>query len=156
HARAGAIVGSSLTIFLILVSPVVRGQSPTKEKPALVSAGADEAATDPASRPRFEYYGSSNCQRCHFNPIQEDFDSGRIYFIGMNESQTWSLHDRHSKAFKLVQCERGRAIGRRLGWNVTADQRCLSCHADWQSDRQSPDETMLSEGVACEACHGPS
>jgi hypothetical protein len=74
----------------------------------------------------------------------------------MNESQIWSLHDRHSRAFKLLQCERGQAIGRRLGWDVTHDQRCLSCHADWRSDRSDPGEEILSEGVACEACHGPS
>jgi hypothetical protein len=43
-----------------------------------------------------------------------------------------------------------------LGWNVAQDQRCLSCHADWQAARSKPDDTVLADGVACEACHGPS
>jgi hypothetical protein len=120
-------------------------------------AASRPASADTDSKPRFEYYGSTNCQRCHYNPIQQDLDDGRVYFLGMNESKTWSLHDRHSQAFKLLQCERGQAMGVRLGWDVTHDQRCLSCHADWRSDRHpAPDDDVLSEGVACEACHGPS
>ncbi|HEY2882117.1 MAG TPA: multiheme c-type cytochrome, partial [Pirellulales bacterium] len=105
---------------------------------------------------QFTYYGSSNCQRCHFGPIQQDFDEGRTYFLRMDESSVWQLHDRHSKAFKLLECERGQAMGRSLGWNVTNDQRCLGCHANWQADRPNPGVSILSEGVACEACHGPS
>jgi hypothetical protein len=114
-------------------------------------------SSPPTAAPHFEYYGSTNCQRCHYNPIQQDFDDGRVYFLGMNESQIWSQHDRHSQAYKLLQCERGQAIARRLGWDVLHDRRCLSCHADWQANRQpAPDDDVLSEGVACEACHGPS
>jgi hypothetical protein len=103
-----------------------------------------------------DYLGSGNCQRCHFAPIQLDLDEGRTYFLGMDESKTWQTHDRHSKAFKLLQSERGQEMARRLGWNVTSDQRCLSCHADWQTDRSQPDDGTLAEGVACEACHGAS
>ncbi len=117
---------------------------------------ADPTPKPRADNPKFEYFGSSNCQRCHFQPIQQDIDEGRTHFLGMNESQIWMSHDRHSKAFKLLQCERGQAIGRRLGWNVAEDQRCLSCHADWQASRAKPDDSMLTEGVACEACHGAS
>ncbi len=123
---------------------------------AVSALPADPSPEKSSAKPKFEYYGSSNCQRCHFQPIQQDFDSGRNYFIAMNESQIWSAHDRHSKAFKLLECDRGQAIGRRLGWNIVQDQRCLSCHADWQAARPSPDDAVLAEGVACEACHGPS
>jgi hypothetical protein len=113
-----------------------------------LAAGAEEKLT---------YNGSTNCQRCHREPVDEDRESGRIYYVRMNESSTWLLHDRHSKAFKLLQCTRGQAMSAKLGYDVTKDQRCLSCHADWQTDRAAPpDALMLSEGVACEACHGPS
>ena len=121
------------------------------DQPLLAANGA--AAADD----KLGYNGSSNCQRCHREPVDEDRESGRTYYVRMDESSTWLLHDRHSKAFKLLTCSRGQAMSAKLGYDVTKDQRCLSCHADWQTKREiPPDALMLSEGVACEACHGPS
>ena len=78
-----------------------------------LAAGAEEKLT---------YNGSTNCQRCHREPVEEDRESGRIYYVRMNESSTWLLHDRHSKAFKLLQCTRGQAMSAKLGYDVTKDR----------------------------------
>ena len=144
---------SLLLIGLCLLAP--------HNQPISTAAAADQpllAANGPAAADeKLGYNGSSNCQRCHREPVDEDRESGRTYYVRMDESSTWSLQDRHSKAFKLLTCTRGQSMSAKLGYDVTKDQRCLSCHADWQTKREiPPNALMLSEGVACEACHGPS
>jgi Cytochrome c554 and c-prime len=98
------------------------------------------------------YNGSTGCRLCH-----RQFE-GRTFAVRMNESDTWSMRDRHSKAYELLKGDRGQEMGKRLGYaDVTNDQRCLSCHADWQTDlRSKPKQDMLADGVGCEACHGAS
>ena len=124
---------------------------------AATATAADLPAGAPDSGPpQYSDNGSSNCQRCHFNPIPKDLHDGTAYLFRLTESHTWAETDRHSKAFELLNCTRGQEMAQRLGWKVTTDVRCLSCHSGWQPDRRQPDEAVLAEGVACEACHGPS
>lgn len=56
----------------------------------------------------------------------------------------------HSRAWRVVEAPRGQEIARRLGLDGAGVQReCAGCHA-------SPGAVRLSDGVDCEACHGPA
>ncbi len=108
----------SLLLFgLCLLSPHNQpiSTADAADQPLLAPNGA--AATDE----KLGYNGSSNCQRCHREPVEEDRESGRTYYVRMDESSTWLLHDRHSKAFKLLHVHAGAGDEREIG--VRRDER---------------------------------
>jgi hypothetical protein len=136
--------------------------SPRGQRNSIADA-ADQPLSNVATEPKTAgaektvYNGSTNCRLCH-RPFEKGQELGRNSIIRMDESIIWSMHDRHSKAFETLGCERGKQMGQRLGYaDVKKDQRCLSCHCDWQTDRgPNPDPSTLADGVGCEACHGAS
>src|SRR5439155_21732894 len=66
-----------------------------------------------------------------------------------NEYATWSVPDKHSRAYKALEEPRGKRIAQILKIaDATRDQRCTVCHVVG-----SPEKSR-SDGVACEACHG--
>jgi hypothetical protein len=77
--------------------------------------------------------------------------------VSQVEHKVWTERDPHSKSFKALESERGQAIARRVGYgDATTADKCLGCHA-----HNVPEETRegtfdISEGVTCEACHGPA
>jgi hypothetical protein len=86
---------------------------------------------------------SSNCHGAT-TPLPET--QSRI--LG-NEYATWAVADRHALAYKKLLEPRGKRIAEILKiQDVTRDKRCAACHVVG-----SP-EKSLSDGVACEACHG--
>lgn len=79
--------------------------------------------------------------------------------ILQNEYVTWSRVDKHAtRAYQVLLTERSQRIARNLGL-PQAPQRaklCLDCHAydpppEWRGER-----FKVSDGVSCEACHGPA
>ena len=82
-----------------------------------------------------------------------------------NEYVTWSRADRHARAFAVLGTEPALRIARLVGmadrdataatWLARAPrrERCLDCHT-----LDVPGEPRLdpTEGVSCEACHGPA
>jgi hypothetical protein len=114
---------------------------------------------------------STLCHTCHrAGPIPEHKKAGVDRRVTMKETDVWSTKDRHSKAYEVLESQRGKAMQDRLsaaGWKalVTEDARCLSCHSTFgpvslpQADApasQQPDEDFLKKGVDCQACHGPA
>ena len=88
---------------------------------------------------------SSNCHGAA-TPLAEP--QSRI--LG-NEYATWAVSDRHALAQKKLVEPRGKRMAEILGIkDATRDKRCAACHVVG-----SP-EKSLSDGVACEACHGPA
>jgi hypothetical protein len=71
------------------------------------------------------------------------------------EYAAW-VHDPHGRAYETTQSPKYRAILDRLrGTAYTADQ-CLKCHATPTTDGSPLSPDLLSDGVGCESCHGPS
>ena len=98
------------------------------------------------------YIGLRGCSAsaCHGQDDRAPGDS-----IWQNEYQTWATEDKHSNAFLLLYNENSRAMGQRLGLgNPVEENRCLACHSI-NPDNQEADFD-ISEGVSCEACHGPA
>ncbi len=79
--------------------------------------------------------------------------------ILQNEYITWSRVDKHAtRAYPVLFEERSRRIARNLGLKEPAHEAklCLDCHAydpppQWRGER-----FKVSDGVSCEACHGPA
>jgi hypothetical protein len=105
------------------------------------------ALAQPASH---AYIGAGGCasSNCHGGTTAAQPAENRI--LG-NEYATWSVSDKHSRAYKALEEARGKRMAEILGIaDATRDKRCTVCHA-----AGSPDKTR-SDGVACEACHGPA
>jgi len=72
-----------------------------------------------------------------------------------NEYLIWSKQDKHRNAYGVLLQDRAIRMARALGLPDAANQKlCLDCHADNVSEDQRGRQFQLSDGVACEACHG--
>ncbi|HYM13486.1 MAG TPA: multiheme c-type cytochrome [Bryobacterales bacterium] len=104
----------------------------------------------PAAGQNLRYIGAGGCasSNCHGGTTAASEKDSRIFG---NEYSIWSVRDKHSKAYSVLADARSRRMTEilKLG-NPQKAQRCLACHAVG-----SP-EKSVSDGVACEACHGPA
>jgi hypothetical protein len=94
------------------------------------------------------YVGAGGCasSNCHGGTTALPEQQSRI--LG-NEYATWAVADRHALAQKKLLEPRGKRMAEILHIaDATRDKRCAVCHVVG-----SP-EKSLSDGVACEACHG--
>src|SRR5687768_2667495 len=99
---------------------------------------------------RPSYIGAGGCasSNCHGGTTPLAQPASRI--LG-NEYATWSVADRHSRAYKALEDPRSKRMGEILKISdVTRERRCAVCHVVG-----SP-ENSRTDGVACEACHGPA
>jgi hypothetical protein len=104
------------------------------------------------------YQGFERCAFCHGRTLDEAVRPFRRDLCLLNEGHVWQQQDKHAQAFEVLRGSLSQQIGERLGWNVTSDVRCLSCHANQRPDVPPAadfEQQHLSEGVGCEACHGP-
>lgn len=110
----------------------------------LAVAGALYAQPAPRS-----YIGAGGCtsSNCHGGTTALPERDSRI--LG-NEYATWSVSDKHGRAYKVLEEPRGKRMAEILKLDATKDRRCTVCHVVGSPDRSR------SDGVACEACHGPA
>jgi hypothetical protein len=72
-----------------------------------------------------------------------------------NEYVTWSQKDEHSKAYATLLNEDSKRIAANLGLpNAHEADLCLDCHADNTPKDKRGRFFQISDGVACESCHG--
>jgi Cytochrome c554 and c-prime len=72
-----------------------------------------------------------------------------------NEFLIWSQRDRHHNAYNVLLGDRAVKMARALGLPDAANQKvCLDCHADNVAANLRGPTFQISDGVACEACHG--
>jgi hypothetical protein len=63
----------------------------------------------------------------------------------------------HSRAWRVLQLPRSKAIAQRLGiGEATTAPMCLGCHATPAPAGARGGRFQLSDGVSCEGCHGPA
>ena len=101
-----------------------------------------------------KHMGVATCaaSQCHGSAIPRDATG-----VLQNEYVTWTQADPHSRAYEVLSNDQSRRIAARLGiGNARESQECLDCHADNVSPAQRGEKFQLSDGVACEACHGGS
>ena len=76
-----------------------------------------------------------------------------------NEYVTWSRVDKHAtRAYQALASERSQRIAANLGLKepATRAKLCLDCHAFDPPPAQRDERFKVSDGVSCEACHGPA
>ena len=103
-----------------------------------------------AQTPSHSLVGAGGCQssNCHGGATALPENQSRI--LG-NEFKTWFVEDKHSLAYRKLTEPRAKRMAEILKIKDAAtDKRCVVCHV-----AGSPEKT-LSDGVACEACHGPA
>lgn len=108
---------------------------------AILAAAAAMASGQP-------YVGAGGCasSNCHGATTALPLDQSRI---PGNEYATWAVADRHALAQKKLLEPRGKRMAEILHIaDATRDRRCAVCHVAGSPERS------LSDGVACEACHG--
>ncbi|MBP7582928.1 MAG: cytochrome c family protein [Spirochaetes bacterium] len=92
-----------------------------------------------SERARADYVGVGVCQKCH-----------GLESIG-NQYRIWAAST-HASAFVVLKGGKGREVAQRAGVeNPSADRKCLRCH----TTGGGKSDTTRTEGVGCEACHGP-
>ena len=101
-----------------------------------------------------KHLGVASCAGSTCHGSTRPFVDSRIrqdeYFI-------WQRKDAHARAYNTLRSTRSQAIARKLGLaDAASATRCLACHADNPPERQRGERFLLSDGVGCEACHGPS
>ncbi len=86
-----------------------------------------------------DYVGVDVCKKCH------GMDS-----IG-NQYRIWAASS-HANAFLRLKSGKAKEIAQKAGIDIPhADIRCLKCH----TTGAGKSDVVKSEGVGCEACHGP-
>jgi len=77
--------------------------------------------------------------------------------ILQTEYVTWSRVDKHARAWQTLFSERSLRIAKNLGIGKPSEARiCLDCHTHNVPKDRRAERFQVDDGVACEACHGPS
>ena len=100
----------------------------------------------------YKHLGAATCggSNCHAaaKPSAKSAVRQDEYFV-------WEGKDAHSNAFKLLQTDAGKRIAANLGMKAAHEEpACLTCHADFVPDKLRAMRYQVSDGVACEGCHG--
>ncbi len=75
-----------------------------------------------------------------------------------NEYVTWMRSDKHARAYAVLLNDLSKEIAKKLGLKEPAHKAnvCLDCHAHNPAPAQRGEQYDVSDGVSCEACHGPA
>jgi hypothetical protein len=122
---------------------------------ALIVSTVIGSAAPAQTLPQFgeaAHLGVTTCAGSTCHGALEPFRNSNVT---QNEYVTWSQKDKHAKAYKVLFDARSVRIARNLGLpNAHTAEICLNCHADNAPQPQRGRQFQLSDGVACEACHG--
>ncbi|MGZ3271824.1 MAG: multiheme c-type cytochrome [Croceibacterium sp.] len=103
------------------------------------------------------YEGVASCagSTCHGRA------EGNGEVVRQDEIATWQAPSApsgaHSRAYAVLDSPRGRQIAATLGLGKpTSAGECLGCHATPAAPARRGPQFQISDGVGCEACHGPA
>jgi hypothetical protein len=75
--------------------------------------------------------------------------------VWLNEYRIWSAEDRHARAYLTLGTAQSKAMAAKLGLaSAQTAQICLDCHTDNVPPEKRGRKFQISDGIACEACHG--
>lgn len=102
-----------------------------------------------------KYVGLNECQTCH--------GGGAVQYPNLiNSFQIWVQEDQHSKAYDHLRSDLGLHVAEWMGLPLEPGQeanweKCVRCHmVNAPPERRSPSFNPATEGIGCEACHGPA
>ncbi len=129
-----------LTVFAVSAAPLPATASPA---PLLPYQSPDKTI------------GTVNCANSMCHGAITNWKDSRVL---QNEYVTWSRLDKHTRATAVLNNERSARIAHNLGLKEPASQAaiCLDCHAHNVPEQLRGERFVMSDGIACEACHGPA
>jgi hypothetical protein len=104
---------------------------------------------------RAKSLGVASCASSLCHGSVEAWKSSRVQ---QNEYVIWSRSDPHGRSHATLSSERAADIVRRLGLKQPATEAaaCLDCHVHNVPPERRMRGFALSDGISCEACHGPA
>jgi len=126
-------------------------------KPSSLAQTLQEAMlseNEPAGADLYSYLGGASCSgsACHGSTIHRT-----KLKVGQNEFYIWSQKDRHSQAYEVLTGVDSKRIAKNLKIDKPEkSRRCLVCHAVQVDPARQGVLFDITEGVSCEACHGPA
>jgi hypothetical protein len=129
----------------------------------LASPGDASPRLEPPSASGPLRIGMNSCaaRGCHGAVETTDPGRGQVY-IKDGAYTTWLQYDPHARAYAALLEPRSIRIADKLKGTLGDKpaheaELCLSCHATvGPAAAKSPEFAPLSDGVSCEACHGPA
>lgn len=111
------------------------------------------AAAQPPSSDAGNYVGPGSCSAVACHGAVRPSAGARIL---QTEYSTWIARDRHARATDVLSNAVSARMAKILGLGAPQQaQKCLACHAlDVPASARA--RTFATEGVSCEACHGPA
>jgi len=115
-------------------------------------AGVGQAQTMPAPPVTDIHLGVATCAG---GPCHGAASTTKKNGVLQNEYLTWQVHDKHAKAYTVLEGDLGKRIAANLGIGPATEAKvCLDCHADNVPAEARGVQFKISDGVGCEACHG--
>ncbi len=144
---------SASALVLAVAAGTGRGQPP---------AGAAERKNEQPPALKRTFISTLTCVTCHTQgpfALPEGAPERLPKLVLQTEYKTWNEEDKHHHAFDALRGDRGKAMGKALGFaDVSLERACLSCHASG-FERDDPEQKLAVEarelGVGCTSCHGP-
>jgi hypothetical protein len=107
----------------------------------------------PQSITETNYVGPGSCSAAACHGAIRPVAGTRVL---QTEYSTWIAADRHARATEVLGNTVSQRMGRILGIAAPAQAaKCLACHA-LDVPAASRGRNFATEGVSCEACHGPA
>lgn len=141
----------SLVLFSLVATGLIGATSfSLAAAPSIVETMPAAAAQAPPAR---AYTGPGSCAAAACHGSIRAVAGGRI---PQTEYTTWIAQDRHARAAEVLSTPGSVRMAKILGLPAAnTASKCLACHTlDAPPAQQA--RTFISEGVSCEACHGPA
>jgi len=120
---------------------------------AILTTSLHLRATAEAAQDTNNYVGPGSCSASACHGAIRPAPGARIL---QTEYSTWIAQDRHARATEVLSTDVSRRMGRILGIGAPAQSaKCLACHA-LDVPASARGRNFATEGVSCEACHGPA
>lgn len=121
---------------------------------AALPVAAPAAPTLPHYAPQ-KSVGAGSCASSMCHGSIEPWKDSKVL---QNEYVTWSRSDKHARAYSVLLGAHSKDIARKLGMQQPPHQTavCVDCHAHNPAPGRRDERFAVSDGVTCEACHGPA
>ena len=143
-------VTAAAALFAAALTTSLRAAAPGMPPP---SAAAPAAAAQASTADAGNYVGPGSCSAVACHGAIRPVPGARIL---QTEYSTWVSQDRHARATEVLANNVSQRMGRILGiGNTQQAQKCLVCHS-LDVPAAVRGRNFATEGVSCEACHGPA
>ena len=144
-------VAAAFVIFAAALTTSLRAFEP--DRPLHPSAAAPFTASPQPAIDSSNYVGPGSCSAVACHGAIRPVAGARIL---QTEYSTWVSQDRHARATEVLGNMVSQRMGRILGIGTPLQsQKCLACHS-LDVPASARGRNFASEGVSCEACHGPA